>query len=384
MGSLPLKIDSEVFKVKDSRVEAVMNGRMPVQVFALSIQPGDPFVLIKDTVHVLTETEYYALRGVLPVTVMSEKAFKYLLQLGDLSFMHRIDREFVEEVRSRIDTCPACQYRRYRDEVYKLSKKYNITLPQDIQAEAAKDPAGDATYPEVSAPIEPKVFKLLDHRYNLPDETRKPCIDCVEKHVAQAWVLGGEALQGYPEYVTMVIGHLGEAADELPDGFKSLRDTLDFCIAKTSCDRTPFVPVNLLVPHLEHARRQLNQAVEDQQDTSAGTDAYEIDFTQEMRDELARLDRKVLETFVSHCTAVDTFILGIEKTGNGTQRVGWEGAMGCAADCIAAAGAQKTACMIRNRRLLFVFNPLLSKDSGYGMDELRDCALKLCDDGSDG
>ena len=45
-------------------------------------------------------------------------------------------------------------------------------------------------------------------------ETREPCLDCVRKHLSQALVVMGEVHQGYPEHKWVVVGHLGEAADE--------------------------------------------------------------------------------------------------------------------------------------------------------------------------
>ena len=40
------------------------------------------------------------------------------------------------------------------------------------------------------------------------------CLDCTIKHLAQAYVLHGEVIQGYPEHILGVIGHLAEAAEE--------------------------------------------------------------------------------------------------------------------------------------------------------------------------
>ena len=45
-------------------------------------------------------------------------------------------------------------------------------------------------------------------------ESRRSCLDCVRKHLAQALVLMSESLQGYPNHRWIAIGHLGEAADE--------------------------------------------------------------------------------------------------------------------------------------------------------------------------
>ena len=44
---------------------------------------------------------------------------------------------------------------------------------------------------------------------------RKPCPDCVRKHLAQACVLCQEALQGYPAHRWLAIGYLAEAEAEI-------------------------------------------------------------------------------------------------------------------------------------------------------------------------
>lgn len=40
------------------------------------------------------------------------------------------------------------------------------------------------------------------------------CLDCVQKHLAQASINVTESLLGYPEYRVYVIGHMAEAEDE--------------------------------------------------------------------------------------------------------------------------------------------------------------------------
>ena len=51
---------------------------------------------------------------------------------------------------------------------------------------------------------------------------RESCLFCVRKHVGQAWVLSNECRQGYPQHRALVIGHLGEAADEAVKRFPAL------------------------------------------------------------------------------------------------------------------------------------------------------------------
>ena len=43
---------------------------------------------------------------------------------------------------------------------------------------------------------------------------RDYCLDCVIKHLGQAFVTQIESQQGYPDHALLTIGHLSEAADE--------------------------------------------------------------------------------------------------------------------------------------------------------------------------
>lgn len=43
---------------------------------------------------------------------------------------------------------------------------------------------------------------------------RKYCLDCVIKHLAQAFVLQMEVAMGYSDHLLLVIGHLAEASEE--------------------------------------------------------------------------------------------------------------------------------------------------------------------------
>lgn len=44
---------------------------------------------------------------------------------------------------------------------------------------------------------------------------RKPCLNCVIKHLAQAYVLKIESENGYPAHIFLTIGHMAEASEEV-------------------------------------------------------------------------------------------------------------------------------------------------------------------------
>jgi len=65
--------------------------------------------------------------------------------------------------------------------------------------------------PEKKGPVTKTIRKPLNRTFKAP---REPCVECVRKHVAQAVILLGESLMGYPEHRWLAVGHLAEASEE--------------------------------------------------------------------------------------------------------------------------------------------------------------------------
>lgn len=78
-------------------------------------------------------------------------------------------------------------------------------------------------------------------------EARPSCLDCVRKHLAQAEVLMGEALQGYPHHRWLAIGHLGEAADESVLAYPKLAAEIRKHRLAYMADRDYVVPTDKLL-----------------------------------------------------------------------------------------------------------------------------------------
>ena len=363
---LPIEVDEDVFKVVDSRVSRLKSGQLSTQAFALLLKPGDPFVILGHTIYVLSEQEYHTLQTVQPAAGISDSDFRKIIGMEHKEFMTDKDRKYLELVASDSSKCPSCRYNKYKDEVYKIAKKYN--LPTNSSASEAHI----YDYPETTGKITPKVLEMIAHKYGGAPIERKSCLDCVEKHLAQAWVLGNESCNGYPEHVTYVIGHLGEALDECPKELAWLHDTLEFFLARTKYTRKPFVPLPLVAPLLDMARQAGDsRAAHDNADNDAGAGVFELDLTDSVKQELKALPVESLRGLLQDCRLVASFIPEVEKYFDDTCRLSWEGAMASAADGVAQYAPQ-TANMLRNRRLLFAVNPLLAKSSGYDMSDLTE------------
>ena len=377
---LKLNINPEVFKIKDPRVDKLKEGKLSAEGFSFLLSDRDPFVLIGNTIYALTEAEFYALRAVYPINEMTEEGFHKFLEMEDLSFMHKVDRDFVAQVKKELPTCPRCKYKRYQDAVYKLAKKYNIDLIGTVPAEPAPDVLNNVVYPDSNGPVMSYVSALVDHMYKIPKPVRRDCLDCVEKHVAQAWVLGNEALMGYPSHLTLAVAHLSEALDEMPKEFTALHDTIEFCLGKTNVMRRVFMPLGLVLPLINEARQKQGTAFEYEHDdvTEERSEVMEIDFTFPMREELSQLDFNTLHRVFGMLSDADKVILEYKSNPDYKDRIIWEGALGCAADAIAAV-APVFANMLRNRRLLFVADPGLAQDTGYRFTDVLVYLKELLD-----
>jgi len=361
-------------------VTLLRTAKISVEAFALLIRPGDPYVLIGDTIYPLSESEFYSLRTPQETAVITSKAFEYVLGIDDLSFMSKQDAEYVHMLKDKVKTCSSCAYRRYKDEAAKLIKKYGIKLPSDVLYKRTEEEWRLKEYPETSEPISPVAFILDDHKYSVYTEERRSCIDCVEKHLAQAYVLGRECSLGYPEHIIFVVGHLGEALDELPKEEQALKQALEFCMAKTNYTRQPFIPIGLLTPLIADYRRRhaLQESTADVKDAVDNRlDDMSLDLSPDMLEELRvtvlGMDEQKLSRVIRDCRYID-HVADKAEAGN-QEQIGWLGGMASMADELSVL-APNTANMLRNRRLMFSAAPALAKESGYVMEDIAEIFRK--------
>ena len=358
--TLPVNIHPDCFKINDSRVQLLRTGKLSVEAFAFTIKPTDPFVVFNDTIYALSEQEFYIRRGLVPVTSLIESTFKAVMALEDLSFMSPEDRNFVLFVKKDLPSCPICRYKRHKTEIYSVGKKYGIDEKQTV-------PIGsqDAVYPG-TPDIESTVSILLKDFYKLPMPERQACLDCVEKHIAQAYILANEVLMGYPEHMTLMCGHLCEAIEESPAGAEIIRDTLRFCLAKSLANKTPFLPINALLGGIWLARRDADAEITAMSREEAPM-TLELNFTPQMQDELANLTPDMKAELCTRLQTVDDAVQDYAKHPEDEVRLAFEGGLATAAEAVATL-APSFANMLRNRRLMFRASPDLMAESGFSME----------------
>ena len=369
MSILTIKIDAEVFKLTGHRLVGLLSsGQLSSERFVRMLTPKDPLVLIDNTVYALTPAEFYSLQRNMVYKPLSKTAFQYLLDHIENFSLPEAQKIYLREVKEKLPGCPSCEYKRYRNGVSNIMHKFSLHLPKELlENEKIELPYSDAVYPETSDAVIDKVGdKLLDLYHSVVIE-RPSCLDCVEKHIMQARILANESLMGYPEHLALACGHLEEALSELPKKADILRQTLQFCLAKTNYEKRPFIPTGLLLPLLGLLRAQ-----GDFTDNSAKTlvpevpATLELDCTAEMVSELKELDYRNKDLLKRRLIQADMMA---KHTIQQNYRELWEGMVAAAAESIAEL-APKTANMLRNRRLMFVGAPELLADSGYAMDDV--------------
>ena len=128
-------------------------------------------------------------------------------------------------------SCSSCAMRRYLGILKNILNKYGDDIPYT-----------------------PNSY-YVQRRDNSP---RIPCVDCVAKHLSQAYVLQGEFYQGYTEYLALIEAHLNEALEECPPGNAELRKSIKDMIASVSVDRKPDISPVLYEEHPEDAPKPHN------------------------------------------------------------------------------------------------------------------------------
>ena len=359
-----LTISPECLKLCLPDVDRLRHGGMSVEAFALSRPPVSPFVMVGDTLHALTRTEYYALHGPrLLGPDDAERAMRAVIGLSDeqVEALGEEDASTAREIRLKSGSCPACAYKRYR------SQAVSIALRHGLLQGACQRPELPP-YPEVTEPVTPVVSLLLSDLYRTAVPEHLPCLLCVEKHLSQAYVLGCESRLGYPAHISMMIGHLGEAAAETPRELPSVLRAIELCLAVTAFTRSAFLPLDTILPLL-HEAMDASRASGQESGADDGSEmAIELD-----SECLEELDNAPYEA-----------LWGLERLSGvevepGTPDFGpkWVGLMASTAD-FASGTCPKVANVIRNRRLMFFALPETAIEAGYDLSDVwRECFRRL-------
>ena len=358
-----LFVDNQVFKVRDQRVSALSCGRLSVQQFVHTIRPGDWFIFFKDTIYALTEAQYYAAQRLNTVQVLSKEQFEKALQLDSYS---QADMKQIQYIKDHKNKCSKCQYNTYKSKLLKVINKYPELIKElglDWQLENVPP------YPEVKSPVKPKVAKVFPKFFQEQSYERNSCLDCVEKHICQAYIKGTETLQGYPEHLKLALANLQEAFQECPKDCEELRDLIMFSIGKTMKDQKVFIPLRnfLYVIQLSRAQTQAPEAL----DQNEPDESFDIVFSEEMLSQLELLtpmDKAKILVQLEKLLRVEYSEPSQE------QKAAYQGLMtNIAQDLVNF--CPDISNVLRNRRLMFKFAPELVQNTEYDCKDLKEALI---------
>ena len=346
---LNINVHEDVFRLQDPRTQQLLHGKISVEAVVHTLAQGDPMIFINSTLYALSENEYYALSPMRLYNSLSNKDFDWLLSQDWTKRFSPQDLAFITAIKEHASGCSSCQRRRNEVELLKLVHKYSIILPdRKIQ------PDDQNKYPGCSGKIRDTVTSIYPELLKPLPYERTECLDCVQKHVGQAWITGNECLMGYPEHLPVCEAHLEEALEETPKDRKSLIRTLLFCIAKTKAEYKPFVPLDCLSALIENARspeyREVKASKEPPEDMRLELTEKDKEFLKNMEPRIKAKLSRALEVALDFPPGCKFEKADVTK---------WIGALASASDIIVGVNPE-VANIIRNRRVLFSGDPGLA------------------------
>lgn len=255
------KVRPEIWELDDERVNQLQSGAITQAEFMRLIRPTDPFELQNGELVLLTEADiknradgYIQMRrssiintgGLHPNAIYDNKD-AFIKVYPELK-----DQLAVADAAIQKENCKGCARNKHLGPILESLLKLmpgnrdftvleplltklpyallrlkgeaidintvSIEIPEGLKKQMIPRKSGMLTKPLAAQPFEyvPGTYVQPENTLNI---TREGCIDCVRKHLSQAYILFEESLQGYSEargyiHTSLALGHLAEAADE--------------------------------------------------------------------------------------------------------------------------------------------------------------------------
>lgn len=376
------RVDKECFKIVDERIKQLQSGKLSVTAFLLLLDADDPFILIDNVIYALSPVEYYATKAISSINAAVKDMYNTIMTMSndELEVFSNDDRDYINSIKNSKVACTSCRYKRHKDNVYAIGKRYNIQ-PKTQTTAINKEPT--KSYPQTTSTIIPKVSALLSSMYKMSYEQRKACIDCVEKHVSQAYVLAQETYMGYPEHLALVCAHLCEAIDEAPAEAVDLRDTLKYCLAYSKYTEAAFVPLAPIMAHVKLLRGIQAESPETTTDSRVEAPyTMELDITEDMIKEVSLLPEATKKLLRTECSVIIDSVSNVCDTNKTAMTALFKGALACMAERVAAT-CTSFANMLRNRRLFFGADVATAKEAGYDFTDVMELLESKSKDAAD-
>lgn len=361
-----LRIDPQVYKLKDKRISDVSNSRMSIQSLIFTISPGDYLIFINNTVYALTQEQYYAAGAIRMPDMIQKKSFQYLLSNIPQELLQQ-DKTKLNKIKSQKVGCSTCKYNTYKFKVLNILKNYNelyakyVTKP-DIQQVKQ--------YPQTTSPLISKVSTIFPKFFQIPSYERKSCLDCVTKHICMAWIKGNQSLQGYPQHLALCLANLQEAYQQTPKDCFQLRQLLMFCIAKTKKEQKAFVPWKNLLYIIDLSRQSTNDR--DANDQNQTDSSFDLQLNEQVTEQLYNIPVTQKALIIKELDK----LIHTEYNKEGKQAfVQYTGLLGSIADLILPYSTSASN-ILRNRRIMFRAAPQLVRDTQYDCKDFRQAIIK--------
>ena len=337
-----ISVDPQVYKLKDSRVTKLKQNRITIDQFLLCIRFFDWFMVLNNTIYAMSQSQYYSYYA----PKLQQPRLISLSQLNDAldQQITAQDKHQLANIKNKLIGCSTCTFKKYADKATAIVKKYP-ELVSKYRLQIYKPIL--FKYPEVTQPIIQKISKIYPINYSLIKYTRKPCFDCVGKHLGSAYIKAIQVIQGYTQHNVLSLADLQQAYQECPAQCTQLRNLIRLCISKSIRDGIIFIPLQLLARQLQKAKQTVvSDSIAFEQNKPAQQLIIQLDAAD--KDILRNIQFSVKQHLAYE---IDQLITTIQSSSQNIKLL-WSGYMARIAQLLMPYSTRLSQ-IVRNRRLLF-------------------------------
>lgn len=353
-----ITIDPQVYKLKQSRITKLVQGKLSVKQLVLCIRYNDWLTLVDNTVYTMSQRQYYSYRA-------PKLQQKKLVTLNQVIFaiksnsLSQTDTYSLRAIHNKLNGCTTCQFKKYAKQATQIISKY-----PDLCAKfhLYNNKPVLFKYPQVSEPIVQKLSSIYPIEFVKLNYSRKPCFDCVGKHIGTAYIKAIQVLQGYSQHSVLGLADLQQAYQQCPQQCFRLKKLLLLCISQSIKDNQLFVPIQLLARQLDIAKQSV------QSDNVA---FVQNTVSQDLKLQLVTDDIQtiksmdIIQLFKIRSLIIDMHSMLEVKP----DKLLWSGYMARLAQLFITY-SQDISAMIRNRRLIFKQLPQAVLNSQYDCSDI--------------
>lgn len=353
-----LSVDTQVYKLKQSRIQKFKQGKLSVKELALCIRYDDWLTIHNNTIYTMSQRQYYSYRA-------PKLHQKKLITLNQLStavssqILSETDLDALRSIYNKLHGCSTCQFKKYARQATDIVIKY-AELSAMFHLSQSKPVL--FKYPQTIQPINQKLSSIYPIKFQKLQYSRKPCFDCVAKHIGTAYIKAIQVMQGYSQHAVLGLADLQQAYQQCPDQCVNLKRLLLTCISQSIKNNQLFVPFQLLSRQLDLARQSVqlddiaHEANSIDQDLKLQLSTYDVQVIKSMDDiQLSKIEVLVKDLLNMLCAKPDKLL--------------WSGYLSRLSQLFMPYSRSISA-MLRNRRLFFKQLPQAALNSQYDCSDI--------------